>query len=462
MNRTAQSDLRRWLDSNPRKPLVMRGARQVGKTWLVRTVARENKLELIELNFEKEADLKTLFESNDPQRVLAQLEVRLGRSIDATRTLLFLDEIQAFPELLPKLRWFYEEMPELAIVAAGSLLDFVLADHTFSMPVGRISYYHLEPLSFEEFLTATDKGRALEMLQSLSIDEIRQGDAILGPIHEMLLEQLRIYTLVGGMPDAMATWINTGSLVAVSQIHQELLSTYRDDFSKYSGRIDRERLDEVTQCVPRMLGNKFKYASVNRQVRSDSVKQALRLLCTARIVHKVEASSATGIPLGATVNSKSFKVIFLDCGLASAALGLQFVGQLSPRELVLANEGALAEQLVGQALRVREPYFVEPKLYYWLREKKGSESEVDYVIQNGMELLPIEVKAGRTGSLKSLHVFMHERQLPHAIRLNAEPPSVVRATSSVVGHPCAYNLLSLPLYMAGQVSRLGQEIARMK
>jgi hypothetical protein len=460
MERTAQSNLRQWLFASSRKPLVLRGARQVGKTWLVRATARDHDLHLIELNFEKEADLKALFASNDPKRILSQLELREGRTIDVARTLLFLDEIQAFPEMLAKLRWFYEGMPELAIVAAGSLLDFVLADHKFSMPVGRISYYHLEPLSFDEYLTIAGRGIALEMLQSLSLDEIRQGDAILGPIHDMLLEEMRTYLLVGGMPDALATWIDSRSFVAVSQVHQELLATYRDDFSKYSGRIARERLDEVTQSVPRMLGNKFKYVNVNRQIRSDSVKQALHLLCTARVVHKVLASNATGIPLGATVNHKTFKVIFLDCGLASAALGLQLVGQLSPRELVLVNEGALAEQLVGQALRAQTPYYVEPALYYWLREKKGSESEVDYLIQSGMTLLPVEVKAGRTGSLKSLHVLMHDRQLRHAIRLNADPPSIVRASSSVAGLPCAYDLLSLPLYMAGQISRLGQVLSQ--
>ena len=413
---------------------------------------------LVELNFEREPGLKAHFASNDPKHVLTQLELVVGHPIDRNRTMLFLDEIQAFPDVLAKLRWFYEEVPELAVVAAGSLLDFVLAEHSFSMPVGRISYYHIEPFSFEEYLVASGKQLALEMLQSLTLGNILEGEAIAGSIHDMLLQELQAYTLVGGLPEALATWLETQSFPSVSQVHQDLLATYRDDFSKYAGRIDRERLEEVLLNVPRMLGNKFKYSNVNRHVRSGSVKQALHLLVTARIVHKVFSSSATGIPLGATVNPKLFKAIFLDCGLVSSALGLQTLGLLPTSELVLGNQGALAEQLVGQALRTQFPGHTEPALFYWLREKKGAESEVDYLVQNGTSLLPVEVKSGSTGRLKSLHMLIHDKQLPCAVRLNTDIPSLVRAESSVAGHPCQYDLLSLPLYMAGQISRLGLEL----
>ena len=188
MRRTAENDLKSWLHEKPRKPLIIRGVRQVGKTWLVRNFARDNNLQLIELNFEKDIVLKQLFESNDPEEYISLLEMHLGKSIDIHNSLLFLDEIQAFPLMLAKLRWLYEDMPALAVIATGSLLDFTLADHSFSMPVGRVAYYNLEPVTFNEFLASDSHEMLLKFLRKLSVDDIRRGVTINPVIHKKLLK----------------------------------------------------------------------------------------------------------------------------------------------------------------------------------------------------------------------------------------------------------------------------------
>jgi predicted AAA+ superfamily ATPase len=251
MNRKADDDLGTWLQGKGRKPLVLRGVRQVGKTWLVRALADAHALDLIEINFEWDPSAKAVFASNDPREYLSLLELERGREIDPEKTLLFLDEVQAFPEMLAKLRWLYEKLPELAVIAAGSLLDFSLADHSFSMPVGRIGYYYLEPFSFNEFLNAAGHQRLASFLDGITLDQIRAATSINPAIHNKLIELFKIYTLVGGMPEALSKWIETGSYLAVSEVQQNLIRTYRDDFAKYAGRSNREALDAVFVAIPR-------------------------------------------------------------------------------------------------------------------------------------------------------------------------------------------------------------------
>jgi predicted AAA+ superfamily ATPase len=439
-----------WLTSIERKPLVIRGARQVGKTWLVRDLASSQHKDLIEFNFEKRPDLASLFSSNDPHEILINIAALNGTQINSSKTILFLDEIQEAPQLLSKLRWFAEDMPHLPVIAAGSLLDFTLDEHAFSMPVGRISYLYLEPLSFEEFLDANSQHGLLSYLQNY-----QWNAKIPDAIHLQLLKLIKEYLIIGGMPAAVRNWTNKHAPDAIQQIQIDLLTTYRDDFSKYSGRLQVTRLEDIMSSVPRQLGQKFTFKHANSEVTTSSLKQALHLLCQARVCHRIVSTAANGLPLGSEINDKFFKTILLDCGLCSASLGLSLHQLISLSEISMINNGGMAEQLVGQLLRTITPAYVSPSLYYWQREKKGAESEVDYIIQHENQVIPIEVKAGTTGSLKSLHQFMSSKNKTLAVRINSDLPSICLVqVKDFLGNLIEYRLLSIPFYLIGQLHRL--------
>lgn len=450
MKRTALIDLENWLKKGDRKPLVIRGARQVGKTWLVREFARQSGMELIEINFERHPEYAGLFKNTSPGAVIASIERQTGLRFHDGRTILFLDEIQKAPHAFANLRWFYEEKPELAVVATGSLLDFVLRDHEFSMPVGRIAYLFMEPMSFKEFLIAHGEDIVAEYIGSLAL-----GVSVEDAIHQKLMDYFRDYLLVGGLPAAVESWIDTRSPAAVSEVHQNLLNTYSDDFMKYAGRIPVDRLQKVFRFIPRALGKKFKYANVDSEERSGALKQALNMLCMARICHKVTCSHGRGIPLAAEENEKVFKVILLDVGLVSAIMGVVLMGNEKIEDIVRVNEGGISEQAVGQILRTIAPSYVDPALHYYAREQKGSEAELDYLLQFGTRIIPVEVKSGATGQMRSLHQFMGERKFPLAIRLNTEKPSIAGVDMKTAkGDRAKYKLLNLPFYLAGEIPRL--------
>jgi uncharacterized protein len=450
MQRAATAELSAWLSRRGRKPLVIRGARQVGKSYLVRDFAKTRGLDLVELNFERDPNAAKLFAEGDAVRLLRGIEAFTGKRLAYGRSLLFLDEIQAAPHVLAKLRWLHEETPKLAVIAAGSLLDFALADHAFSMPVGRITYLHLEPMSFVEFL----RGLGDDELAAL-IEEIDPWRGMAEPLHALLLERFREYVLVGGMPEAVDTYRQDRSLLDCARVHQDLLATFRDDFAKYASAVHRDRLIKVLDAVPRMLGRKFVYSRVDRDERAAALRQAVDLLCRARVCHRVEATHATGVPLGAEADDRRYKLVLVDVGLVSASLGLSLADLSRAEDLVMANEGAIAEQAVGQALRVAEPPFHEPKLYYWARDTPGSEAEVDYLVQHGTQIVPIEVKAGATGSLRSLHALIASRAWTRAVRFNADLPSVTPVSAPTSdGDRATYELISLPLYLAANVGRI--------
>lgn len=450
MKRKASLFLEKWLVQAYRKPLVIRGARQVGKTWLVRDFAASQGKQLIEINFEKERQTATLFESNNPQEILLNLSEKVGRKIQPHTSILFLDEIQAAPTLYEKLRWFAEDMPELPVIAAGSLLEVIVMDNVISMPVGRINYMYLEPLSFEEFLEALGHEILCESLQRVTF-----ASQIPLYTHEHLSKLLKEYIIVGGMPIAINVWKDTQSLEAVGQSHQDLLKTYRDDFRIYSGRLAEERLDEVFTKVPLLLGKKFIYRDINKDVRIPAIKKSLELLCKARVCHKIEATAANGLPLGAEVHSKYFKTIFLDIGLCSSMLKLSLSLLRTTEEIDLINSGGIAEQLVGQALRTLPPFYEEPSLYYWLKTDSQSNAEIDYVIHHGTNIVPIEVKAGLSGRLKSLHLFMQLKKRSYAVRVSsAQMEARIVKHKGPDGRPVEYTLYTVPFYLLEQINRL--------
>jgi len=450
MQRTLLNYLKNWLVSADRKPLVIRGARQVGKTWIVRHLAKISGKQLLELNFEKQPSYASFFTSNDPKQILLNLSTLNNQKIDPENCLLFLDEIQATPQIFSKLRWFYEDLPQLPVIATGSLLELVLSHHSFSMPVGRISYAHLEPLSFEEFLIAHDQNSYYEYLSKYDIDI-----DIPAVIHEQLMTLFKEYLLVGGLPAVVKNWVKERSLNKINQIQQDLLTTYRDDFTKYQARIAVDKIDEVMMAIPKMLGKKFVFSQVNASIQSNTIKRVLNLLQKAKICYPVRSSSSNGVPLAAEIKEKYFKETFLDTGLCNGILGLNLHQINSASEITTINNGSIAEQVVGQLLRTIEYPYIEPALYCWHREESNSNAEIDYIIQHGCQIIPIEVKSGSTGSLKSLHLFMNLKKLPIAVRINSALPSATNVeVKNYTGEPVKYRLISIPFYLTEQIHRL--------
>ncbi|OGT32854.1 MAG: AAA family ATPase [Gammaproteobacteria bacterium RIFCSPHIGHO2_02_FULL_39_13] len=445
--------MQEWITDPQRKPLVLRGARQTGKTWLARQLAKTAGKTLIEINFEAHPEFRSLFDTNEPAKIVRNIEFKLDSKIELRNSLLLLDEVQMFPEVLAKLRWFYELLPELPVIAAGSLLDFALADHSFSMSVGRIDYLHLEPLSFEEFLLAKGLDQSVAFLQEYSLPE-KIPDAI----HQKLLSVFREYVVIGGMPAAVSSWIETQSLENVSRIHNNLLLTYRDDFAKYAKRISIEHLEEILMAIPKMLGQKFVYSHVNPHTKTETLKKALDLLCKARICYKIQVTHANGLPLLAEVNKKYYKVGLVDTGLASSLLGLRLGHLESVYDLNLVNEGAISEQVIAQLLRCIEPDYVEPHHFYWCRAEKNSNAEIDFVMQHHHDIIPIEVKSGKTGSLKSLQQFMYLKKRKRAVRINADIPNTMSVDlKTPAGASVVYQLLSIPFYLTEELHRLLDE-----
>ena len=449
MRRYISENLKNWFQKSDRKPMVLRGARQVGKTWLVRDFAKSTNLKLIELNFEREPSLAEIFKEKSPENVLISLERIKGTRINKTESLLFLDEIQKAPHILANLRWFYEECPELPVITTGSLLDFVLKDHQFSMPVGRISYLFMEPMSFKEFLMASGEDHLIAF-----IEEVEINSSFAEPIHNKLFNYLSDYLTVGGMPAAVKEWIETKSPVVVAEIHQNLINTFIGDFNKYSGRVPPGRLYKVMMAVPRLIGQKFMFSNVDRGETAKALKQGLGLLCSARICHRINHSAGRGVPLVAQENENKFKVIFLDTGLVSALQGIVLKSTEEIKELTRINNGGISEQLIGQLLRTRPMKFIDPRLNYYIRDSKGSEAEIDYLIQHDTRIIPIEVKSGAAGSLKSLHQFISERNFKTAVRINSEKPAVTKINvKTSTGNMAKYSLISIPYYLTEEIDR---------
>ncbi len=451
--RTCMGFLTKWLHSPRRLPLIIRGARQVGKTWVVRHLAESQGLRLIELNFEENKEFASFFISNDPQLILRNIQEGLQlKNIDPTKTLLFLDELQVVPELLAKLRWFAEKLPELAVVAAGSLFEFIfdLAEEPFSMPVGRIDFMYLEPLSFEEYLLASNQHELLRLIHRFTwADEIPQYT------HDLLMRYFKEYVIIGGMPAAIRAWIEEESFDEVSIVHQKIISTYKGDFHKYAGRLSPELLEEVMDQVPLELGKKFVYSKVRKKTTIEPIKKAFNLLCKARVCHKVVSTAGNGVPLRSEKNDKFFKALFLDVGLCSASLNLSLQGLKDASDLSLVNSGGIAEQVVGQLLRTIAPFYIDPELYYWQRHKKGAEAEVDYLLQYEQNVIPVEVKAGSQGELKSLHYFMQTKNKSLAVRVfSGKPSKLMVRVKDQKGISTNYELRSMPFYLLGELPRL--------
>ena len=448
LKRNAQRWLSDWRDRPGRKPLVLRGARQVGKTYLVQHWGAEHFEWVLTVDLERERDLHSLFAQSDPKQVLTELSVLRGRNVIAGRTLLFLDEIQACPSALALLRYFHELMPELHVIAAGSLLDFALREFAYSMPVGRIEFLHLQPMSFEEFVAATEGDALADYLRTWSL---RQPPS--EALSRKLEEVLRRYFFVGGMPEAVAAYAQRQDLLEVQRLQTGLVETMEADFAKYGPRRLHELMRRTYRHVATNVGRKIKYVNISREDRSVEVRRALELLTLSRVVHPVVHTSANGLPLGAEQDERRLKALFLDLGLVNRLCGLNLVGA---EELLAVHEGALAEQFVGQQLLAAAPPFENLRLFYWAREARNANAEVDFVVGWQRDVLPVEVKAGKTGTLRSVFQFLREKRRRRAVRFHTGPP-VLETVHLPGAADVTVQLLSLPLYAVGQLNRLLEE-----
>ena len=451
-------NLKEWLHRPRRKPLVLRGARQVGKSTLVELFCEsEFDRDLVTVNLERHPHLAQAFMSNDPATILNLVDAVSDAPL-SDRSILFLDEIQAAPSAFASLRYFFEDMPQRPVVAAGSLMEFMLSDHTFSMPVGRIEYLNVGPMTFTEFLMAVGQDRLAREIEAFEWPSGGGSPGLHPLIHQRLLESLRLYHFVGGMPEAVRTYSESRNLRAVSAVHAGIVDTWRDDFPKYAARRNLTRMLRVFHFAARNPGRKVKYSNVSPDDQSATVRRDIDLLEMARVIARVTHSQCSGLPLQADVNEKVFKLIFLDVGLMNAVCGLGWQTLANQHPTQLVNAGPAAEQFVGQHLQYLLAERPNRELTYWLREGRSSNAEVDYVTEFGGRIVPIEVKAGRAGALKSLHQFVFEKRAPLAIRFHADLPELQTIDTEVRRSHGAervrYRLLSLPLYLVERLPRI--------
>ena len=421
IERLIDSQLLAWKESASRKPLLLRGARQVGKSCAVRHLG-ESFDYYIEVNFEKRPELRQLFQRTTQVRDLAtNLGLLFGQPVIPGKTLLFLDEIQSSPEALKSLWFFKEDYPELHVVAAGSLLEFTLRN-TSSYGVGRIRSLFMYPLSFDEFLVAQGKSAWVNAKRLANADQ-----PLFEALHQELVSQFRTYLIIGGMPASVATWIETHDYTQCQAELDDIQLSYYDDFAKYSERVDTTLLRNTLQSVVAQTGGKFMYSKVEGGYRSEQVKGALAMLCDAGVIKRVSHTAANGLPLGAEVNDKFRKYIYLDTGLLLRILDLNFGGVQDYVDTIitgvaseLVNKGGLAEMVLGWELVKYAPSRAQHDLYYWENTVENTTSEVDYIIAHEMKVLPIECKSGISGKMKSLRLFMRNKNLVEAVRCSLE------------------------------------------
>lgn len=439
MERDILHELVRWKTSENRKPLIIRGARQIGKTWIVRELGKKHFEHFIEINFELTPEFKFIFDSFDPRKIIKLLNISLGETIIPGKTLLFFDEIQQCPKGIMALRYFFEQMPELHVISAGSLLEFVLNSESFSHPVGRVDYLFLHPLSFGEFLTANNKQELREFSSALQLKT--EVNALVVKQLENLLTD---YCFVGGMPRPMSAMIETDDLELVKREQLSIIQTYNNDFGKYKKRISAELLEQLFQTAPGIIGQKYRYVTVAPDFRAETVRKALILLEKAGLIQRVFSTSGKGLPFSTHKKNNVFKILYLDIGLMQRVLGVS-KEIYQAKDLLSVFKGALMEQFIGQQLIAVHSWFEEKKLYYWQRDKVNSKAEVDYLWQYESNIIPIEVKAGKAGTLKSLNLFLSENNSHFGVRFSHHSLGFEK------------KLLSIPLWAIESFSNLINE-----
>jgi predicted AAA+ superfamily ATPase len=423
---------------------VIRGARQVGKTVAITLFGQKNFKDVIVLNLEKD-EFSSMFQRLMPISDLVQLiQLRTGKKIIPGSTLLFIDEIQNSQIAMTQMRYFYEELPQLHVMAAGSLLEVKIKKEGFSFPVARVEYCYMYPVTFYEFLEAMGDTQTLEYIKNL---DYKSG--IPEEIHGILLKKYYEYVIVGGMPEAVAEYIESRSFIDLDPIYESILTGFKDDVYKYASKAKVPYLQYVIEHSPKFAGKTIKYKNFGESgFRSREMKDAFDVIEKAMIVKRVYSSNSTRTPIIEN-QKKSPKIIFLDSGLVNYSLGIR-EDLFTTSDLNIIYQGQIAEQVVGQALQTLT-YARRYHFAYWFRDSKNSLAEIDFLTQWKSRIIPIEVKSGKTGHLKSLHLFMNHGSTPAALRIhpgNLYIQDIERADGST------YKLLSLPFYLVYRLQEI--------
>lgn len=401
MYRFAIEELKKWKARENRKPLIIRGARQVGKTWLMKEFGASSYKQTVYINFDSNTQMQWLFDGDlDVQRIIIGLELYIGYKIDPEKMLLVFDEIQEVPKALTSLKYFNENAPQYQIVCAGSLLGIALHDGT-SFPVGKVEFLDLYPLSFYEFLTALGKGRFVSLLKD-------QEYSTASNFRQVYIDYLKQYYYIGGMPEVVQAFVDNKDFNEARTIQQRILSAYEQDISKHAPNEAVPRIRMIWNSIPSQLAKenkKFIYGLIKEGARAKDYELALLWLSDCGLVHKVNRVTVPNLPLKAYEDLRAFKLFFVDIGLLSCLAGLRQNVLLDGNELFKEFKGALTEQYVLQELKTRKGI----QCYYWTAER--GTAEVDFVVGNGADVFPIEVKAEINLQAKSLKVF-HEKYRP--------------------------------------------------
>ena len=432
MYRIAIEKLLKWKQSKRRKPLIIEGARQVGKTWLMKEFGRQEYADTVYINFDSNSRMAELFASDlDTERLIMGLELYVGRKIDPDNSLLIFDEVQEVPRALASLKYFFEEAPQYHIVCAGSLLGIALHQGT-SFPVGKVDFLKLYPLSFKEFLMATDKERFAELLD-------KQDFQMITGFKQTYIDALKYYYFVGGMPEAVQCFAENKDFNEVREIQKRILAAYEQDFSKHAPNEIVPRLRVLWNSIPSQLAKenkKFIYGLIRDGSRAKEYETAIMWLSDCGLIHKVSRVNAAGIPLRAYEDLKAFKLFVVDVGLLGCMAGLHQRTLLDGNELFVEFKGALTEQYVCQQLKAIQTLDV----YYYTNDR-GS-CEVDFVVDTGELIIPVEVKAEVNLRAKSLKTY-HDKFSPE-----------VSVRTSMADYKKEDWLVNLPLYAIDQIASL--------
>lgn len=435
MERLLISQLLKWKESHSRKPLVLEGARQVGKTWLLKEFGRKCFKDVCYINFEQSDVLGEVFAGDlSPQRIIEQLSIYNGKLIEPEQTLIIFDEVQEMPRALTSLKYFCEEAPEYVICCAGSLLGIALHEGT-SFPVGKTDFLHLYPLSFKEFLIANE--------EKMLVDYIDKGNRNLGAFENRLTDYLKKYMIIGGMPAVVMEWLDSKDYNKVNRIQQELIAAYQKDFSKHAPNSMVEKIRYIWNSIPSQLAKenkKFVYGLVREGARAREYEDAIMWLCDAGEIIRTHNVSKPDIPISAYADLKSFKVFLLDVGL------LRAMSRVSPKVILEGSrifeefKGALTEQYVCQELQNYSD--VLETNYYW---SSSATAEVDFLVSDGWDVYPLEVKAGVTMNAKSLKLYREKYSPKWALRTSLLPYDRNEVSKTI----------NIPLYM---LFALGKEL----
>ena len=449
--RIIDSYLSEWASRKMHKPILLRGARQVGKSTAVRHLGEQFKY-YVEINLEKQPGYKTLFRKDlQVKRIVPQMAAMCGIPIVPGKTLLFIDEIQDCQEAIMALRFFKEDMPDLHVIAAGSLLEFVLDDIT-TFGVGRIHSMYMFPMTFDEFLCANGEDLLMEARnQASAISPLPES------LHDKLVQLVRTFMLVGGMPESVAKWVETNDYLQCQEIQDDILTGYEADFPKYKKKVDSQLLSATMKSAAVQAGKKFVYSRVQGDYKTAEVKKALEMLIKAGILIPVTHTNANGLPLGDGRDDGTRKILLLDTGLMLRLLNMSLgdITAITTQILTasaadLVNKGPVAEMLAGLELLHYLSPNLHHELFYWMRQAKNATAEVDYVLPHDMQVLPFEVKAGVQGGMKSMWDFMRDKELTQGVRCSLENFGHFDYVDSKAGNTVRHVTI-IPLYA---VSRL--------